>query len=368
MVIDSAFLEAHSYSGGLRYTPLGVDTRPDWAPPPETVGWRDDFELDVDDTVVEFHQRSFNNEVITWLAVYRRSIDAKLGDRQNHAGIGVWLRGMRIADGKLLLLALQELASLLSKNPDPQMLSDSAIKFGRFLKSYIVPGDALPKTWSGAPAASTTLVDTNYRLVSAPLFKPVAGIVGEEVTRLSIGWMGLPKFPRTVFLITARKAAPSERKFEGLKESGQLLADILEQLPAAFEGERRLLRQTEAEIRSSMVEWETERDRQQSQLDVERDRLYSFDGQPASLEGIAARLNLIFKQVSDLRAVSRPVVESRPPERQKASNFYPTRPPQPSLAHHNAGGDEATQWIVFGAAVFFVICIVAVVGIIWMRS
>lgn len=324
-------MEAHSYSGGLRHTPFtdGV-TRPNWVPSADEVGWRDDFEIHCEDAVVEFHQRNSNGETISWLAIYRRSTDAQFGDRSNHAGVGVWFRGMRILDSRSLLLALDQFVLALAKNPDPEALRSDVESFtsDRFLASYLLRADALPRDWVGAPASAATLVDSEYFFVTAPRLEIAVDTVAAAVTRLSLGWASESRAPRTVILVTSKPVPPTERKFKELDPPGAFIADLLEHLPKAFDEERRSLRDLENSLSHRKTEWERERQIQQERWDSERQQMQTLEGQPATLEGIAIRLNGISRQLTDIRGLIRdvkdvPKISDRQPY--SATRYVPRR-------------------------------------------
>ena len=93
-VVD-VFVEAHYYSGGICYQhfPRSMP-RPAWAPRSDQVGLRNEFPVVGNACAVEWCRLlTASGDKVTWLALYRPAVDAVLGSRENHAGIGVWLRG-----------------------------------------------------------------------------------------------------------------------------------------------------------------------------------------------------------------------------------------------------------------------------------
>ena len=316
MTTSGAFLEAHSYSGGLRHTAyLAGALRPDWAPPADSVGWRDDFDLDVDDLVVEYHQRAGPAGPVGWLAVYHRSVDARFGDRRNHAGMGAWLHDQRLADPIAVLVALEQLSRALAKNPDPEALAGDVAAFSAdpYLPRYLIAADRLPHDWAGVPASASKLVDTTFLIAAASRFDAVVGRVAEEVARCSLDWTGRRITPRTVILITPKAAPPSDRSFVSLGPAGTLLADILERLPVAYDDERRALRTEQASLSQAQAAWEAERHAQNESWEREKSEWQMLDRQPSSLEGIASRLNEVSRQLRSLETALRtPTLQSRP--------------------------------------------------------
>ncbi|MEA3003556.1 MAG: hypothetical protein QOH81_2344 [Sphingomonadales bacterium] len=302
----ASLVEAHSYAGGLRHTPFCPDgPRPDWAPPADSVGWRDEFELEAADTVIEFSQRQHDGDVVTWLAVYKRSVDARFGDRNNHAGVGVWLSRNRIADARALLLSLDGFAVTLAANPDPSLLTEKIADFAsnrRFLQSYLVPADSLPPDWGGAPPSSSALADTSLFAAVAPNFNAALVPIAEAVTRWSLGWDNSGMTPRALVRVTNDPVAPSRPGFTELPPSGTFLADVIDRIPQSFASAREAVRVAEAKRVEDISRLESEVQSLKEKWDQERRESELLDGLPATMGGIAKRLNNLSRQYSDLRA------------------------------------------------------------------
>jgi hypothetical protein len=165
MTTKSYFLEAHFYSGGLRHHAYhDGDARPDWAPAADIVGFADEFPLDGGSSAIEVRRISAGTHEITWLGVYFRSVDATLGDRQNHAGVGVWLLDLIPTDVRSLLYGLSQLAMHLAQNIDAEALEKRALDFqsDAFLQHYVADRTAFP---GGMPAADGQIVDTQLYYV-----------------------------------------------------------------------------------------------------------------------------------------------------------------------------------------------------------
>ena len=311
MALANILIESHSYSGGLRYTAFDDGPRPAWVPPADSVGWRDDFVIDGDDAVIEYNQRSHDGAAVGWIAVYRRSTDAQLGDRSNHAGFGVWLRGQRIADARSLLLALHQYTTALARNPDPLALADDIAKFAsdRFLGAYLLAADSLPRDWSGAPASASSLalVDTQYDIVHAPSFAEAVDRAADRITWLSLGWKTLAA-PRTIILATARPPVSLEREMKELDPPGGVLAEVIQRLPDAFAEERRIIGESTADLASKMAAWEERKAADLQQIASERREARTLDGLPPTLEGIAVRLNDLSRQLADVHTTVKPIV------------------------------------------------------------
>jgi len=86
--VDKAFLEYHFYSGGLRTEAFSLSgARPEWAPPPDWVGFRNEFSLGPENRVVEVVKFDTDEGPVTWFGVYQASPDKVFGDRKNHTGL-----------------------------------------------------------------------------------------------------------------------------------------------------------------------------------------------------------------------------------------------------------------------------------------
>lgn len=352
MSLEGILVEAHSYSGGLRQTPFVDGGRPSWAPPPDSVGWRDDFEFSDQDTVVEFHQRQFEGSNVSWLACYYRSTDTRLGDRRNHAGVGIWLKDKRIGDARALLSALSQLSIALAQNPDPSLLISDVSKFAssRFLGSYVLPAGAFPDDWSGAPSSSEALVDTAYKITRGQDLNSATERVGEEITKLSLSWLRQSLTPRTVILITPNAAKPSERDFVELEPAGSFLADLLEKWPDAFAKQRDELRSSELDFAKSLAAWKEEKRIQQEIWDKEKREQEMLDGKPATLEGIAARLNQVSKQIEGVSNSLSRSSQSTYKSIYEPIRSEPRRPTQPYRAESNENSGRIF-WIVVSVAI-----------------
>ena len=141
--ILDAFVEAHYYSNGICYQhfPRSV-SRPSWAPASDRVGLRNEFPVVGNACAVEWCRLlTASGDRVTWIALYRSAVDALSGNRENHAGIGVWLRGpVQLSATDLLKsldVALKEtkLADGKLSPEDDGLLS----RFSEWLKTTISP-------------------------------------------------------------------------------------------------------------------------------------------------------------------------------------------------------------------------------------
>jgi hypothetical protein len=148
-------VEGHYYAGGLRHRLFSPDSRPIWAPPADSVGFRDEFELAPDDCVVEMRRVQFYHSVVLWIGFFHTSVDASFGDRRNHAGIGVWIRNGAVVFPGKLAWALAQLGRQLARTQDPDGVASHIQRFTEagFLPSYLRSSTEFPTTLSGIPAS-----------------------------------------------------------------------------------------------------------------------------------------------------------------------------------------------------------------------
>lgn len=150
-----AFVEAHFYDGGLRNTVVANSAnRPSWAPDFQWVGFRDETRLEGSDIAVEIVKFASSSTSIAWIGVYTHATDAKYGDRNNHAGVGVWLRDYFPHDPEILIDGLGKLLKKLKKGSLDDF-TNASNKFVRgFLDRIISPYVQLAAPLDGLPPAT----------------------------------------------------------------------------------------------------------------------------------------------------------------------------------------------------------------------
>jgi hypothetical protein len=227
-------LEAHYFSGGLRVSPLAVrGQRPDWAPaqPDRLVGLRSEFALAAGDRVVEFARLAPARRPLTWVAVYRRSIDREFGDRSNHAGVGLWLLEHDVREPYLLLDGLDQLAQKVA-DAGPSAVDGLAISFSApdFLPRYVQRSVVLPAPLGGVPFPEQP--------VAEPALFQAGGegalrAAADHLSRMSLLPPGNIGSSRALILLRPSEAvAPIRSDVTIIKET--LRADLMEQLPLAL--------------------------------------------------------------------------------------------------------------------------------------
>ncbi len=231
------FLDAHHYSGGLRVARLGTDpARPSWAPDASAglVGFRDEVRLEGDDTVVEFARFRVAGRHLTWVGVYRRAVDARLGDRGNHAGVGVWLLEQDVRDPRALLVGLSSIAAHVVEvgpaacAPDADMFAS-----GDYLPRCVRPRAALPTSLAGWPYSEHMSPDTQLFLAEGSEADRLDR-AAEQLLRCSALPAPGPEVARAIILMRASAATgePTVGRLEVLRRG--VARDFMDELPKAL--------------------------------------------------------------------------------------------------------------------------------------
>lgn len=142
-LITDVAIDAHYYDGGLKVARLaGGTVQPPWVPADATdqVGLHEAFSLQPGDRAVEISRLRSGPHAVTWIAVYRRSQDASYGDRDNYAGVGVWLLNQVVHGPVFLLDGLDTLSRTLL---DGGLDAAQAVA-GQFLARDNLPGRLAP--------------------------------------------------------------------------------------------------------------------------------------------------------------------------------------------------------------------------------
>ncbi|HZG45233.1 MAG TPA: hypothetical protein VEZ41_03060 [Allosphingosinicella sp.] len=223
-------LEQHYYEGGLKVRVLGTDpSRPSWVPPSEWVGFRNEVPLRVGDYVVEFVRFRHGENVITWVGLFHPSIDVKYGDRQNHAGIGVWLLDRDVLHGGALLQSLRSFGG-----NEGAGASENAAAIDRFvsefLETLVISRLDLPHPLGGWPPARGEIIDTALFEAAAPDEEAAWALAAQQLLRLTILADNVAAQARAIVLIPHGGGGT-----RGLQPIGKNLAvDIVRALPGAF--------------------------------------------------------------------------------------------------------------------------------------
>src|SRR4051812_42860579 len=146
-------LEAHYFHAGLHTKPLGSDfARPEWAPPSDYAGFRNELPLERGDAAVEFARYAYRGHRVTWLGVFHRSVDQVFGDRQNYAGAGVWILEADVVHAGNLLASLDQFAQEVAAGKIETICRDADnFLVAPYLPAYLRPSANLPGPLAGWP-------------------------------------------------------------------------------------------------------------------------------------------------------------------------------------------------------------------------
>lgn len=350
-----AFLEAHFYDGGLRTKPLGLNgARPSWAPEAERVGFRDEFVLAEQDLAVELYRLLHQGRKLSWLAVYRASVDRSYGDRRNHAGVGVWLADQIIVDPHRLLKALGVLSDAVVQGGPDQLEADSAKFLSSFLPKQVADLSSVPEGLQGWAFSSPEAAQTQTYVAPPGEAGPFEW-AATQVAALS--WLPGPgaQHSRAVILVRATPdGAPVEGRFNPEPAERDPLPAILRQIPLAVAADRQdgdqvrgqlqnaiaaqddLTRRLDAgraafETLSAQAEaLEAQKNELQRQIDMS-DQLKLINRVCSDLDLIKSHTSAIGPQLSGLeRAMRQRAAEPRFP--QSGAGFQPVGPHSPSAS------------------------------------
>lgn len=228
------FLEAHYYSGGLRFAPLGTGgVRPIWAPDASRVGFRDEVALLEGDAAIEFYRIIHEREKLTWVGIFYRSVDDKFGDRQNHAGMGVWLRGYQVVDAEKLLYGLRQFAQGIAENSSADDLEQKAYDFlNRFLGRYVAAHDAYPDQLGGWNFSQPELSKSEIFIAQSTDIDRRWDLVSDQILRASFLPGPSANHSRALIIATGSRV---ERRSSGTAKieplTGHFSKEILEIIP-----------------------------------------------------------------------------------------------------------------------------------------
>ena len=383
-----AFLEAHFYDGGLRTVPLGLGgARPDWAPDAERVGFRDEFVLGDTDQIVEFYRMLHHGRRLTWLAVYRRSIDRSYGDRRNHAGIGVWLIDQMIVDPHKLLKALGVMADAVGASGPASLEGDAANFLSTFLPKHLLDTHAVPASLHGWNHSSPEEAQTQAYVARADVPDQPFEQAASQIAALS--WLPGPD-PRTSRAVILIQAVPGDTQPGGRYTPEPIERDplpaILRQIPIALAEMTGEGAQLQERLRLAVANHEDLSRRldagqtahaaltaQAAQLQAERDELHrqiDTSDPLKMLNRICTDLDVVRRQTASLDQ-QLPVIERllrhRGPEGPSRSGSGGSGEGRRSRAPSEASEGGWPGAVLAGIAVFVIAAIGIVVYVLMMR-
>jgi len=283
---DRFFLEYHFYKGGLRTEAFShTSSRPEWAPPADWVGFRDEFSLTPDASVLEVVKFAGEIGPIVWIGVYAAAPDEVYGDRKNHAGIGVWLLGSYPKQPSLLVEALQRLLDVARKDDGKRFAGKATNFLNEYLGEYIADYEIFPRPLGGLVGAANQVTPTIERRMDAE-GKSLDEQINEFVYRL---FFALPEVEADKSRALAFLPSKLEAHDAGLLANplGQLLLDILDQLPIALSAQSRSIALLQAENASkdaTISQLEVHSEQLNSELALVRDRVEQAESQLNTLQ------------------------------------------------------------------------------------
>lgn len=271
--MESSFLEAHYYAGGLRHRAYSIAARPDWAPAPDSVGFSDEVPLDPGAAVVEIRRIEHGGHRLTWLAVYHPSVDARLGDRKNHAGVGVWLDDFAVVDARNLLHGLDVLAKKLAETANADSIDGAAQKFlQEYVPQYVLPLAELPD-FPGLQFTAGRLAATCLTHVRTEQSVGESAEVGDRVLAALFTAPQLKSASRELIWVSPKPLSGKETgQFQVASAADDPLSRVLRELPA-------ITKALTSEVRSLSNELEHARARTAEFNEVQA-RLRSLEGDP----------------------------------------------------------------------------------------
>jgi hypothetical protein len=146
-----AYIECHYFASGFKSVFVGADKRPNILPNADSVGLSNEIQLKSPDFAVEITRRN-NGRNLTWIGVYKASVDLDYGDRGNYCGIGVWLVDCSPSHSHILIKSLLGLcAGLENASPSKAFLSSVNEFYRDYLFKCLISNDVLPTSVSGLP-------------------------------------------------------------------------------------------------------------------------------------------------------------------------------------------------------------------------
>lgn len=247
---ENAFIEAHYYDGGLRHQAIATSAgRPKWAPTADFVGFRDEIKLQADDFAVEIVKFRSKASSVAWLGVYRLSPDAKFGNRNNHVGVGLWLRDLFPHDGEVLIDGLFSLLTKLRDDPFDEFAESSRKFLNGFLIKVVSPYTQLAEPLAGM----------------IPAKSKAHGTIGLDVPRNDAFQDRLNNAVyRAFFLDPSHREASrlllhihSGKGAFGVIAKDDFSAEVVRVLPAAFSQQAEML----DDVKAAYAQLEAERDK-----------------------------------------------------------------------------------------------------------
>lgn len=371
-------VDAHYYSGGLHiqaFAPPVGDASWVPSPPGDFAGYRDEFPLEKGDFAVEFARVLHRGRQLTWIAVYLRSIDAKFGDRANHAGVGVWLRDHFAREPLLLLVALRGIAEVLAERGIDAIAADvRALQSKEYLLTYIAPFRGVVPALSGWPFAAGRIAETALFVTPdgpGDAWRDVA----EQIVRMTV--LPAPSGTSRAIMLVSPSADRATAGGPATRIKGQVGAEIVAALPSALERaaeEQDALRRRTQKTEAAMERLNADLDRERQRAQNLSDRIVELEGQVAEsdlrrrLASIDQKLDTLARPGAGAGQMDQILHEIRR-IRAPASPAYGTAPNAMSRHGLVSGGWRDFHWSmawIVGAALLVLLIVAAVIW--WYSS
>jgi len=380
---EQAFLEYHFYSSGLRTEVFSLSgLRPDWAPPWDWVGFRDEFALNPEDRVIEVVKFATERGPVTWFGVYQAASDKVLGDRKYHAGLGVWLLG---GYPRMPWLVSDGLQKLMGRADNLDVLREKAQTFlGAYLEKVVDEYETLPRPFGGLSSAQNQVVKTLLLQIDARDANAQEQF-DDLIYRLFYYLQAdVSDHSRALILLSA-EARPREIAAAD-NQPGKLVFDLMAQLPNAMRAQSQAIAALEQDLatgKASLDKLDGNIDRLESELMSARRRANDAEEQLRNLQAslkdddelkrfsllqtsiadvnnnvgqLQARIGTLKQEIlNDLRRMPHST-----PEVSLSDNEFRQRqigqqsPPQSKVLKGSRGGG-IWLWVIFAAMILFLL-------------
>jgi hypothetical protein len=280
-----AFVEAHYYPKGLDYYHVSLTAdRPTWAPPSKDVGFSDEdnITLNQDDIVIEFKRKMFLSKRLTWCGVYARSVDETVGDRRQHAGVGLWLSEYHITDFRHIIECLRQLLTLVANRFDQVRFEAASAEFLKnVLPTSVHLAVEYPDCFEGIPFAQTTSSTKFVTDCEMSGLEEMIVDAADHLSYLSFGY-NVGTCSRAVIHVPAGSELPtSNGKFQVIAKNDNKLSKIISSIPKASGNIATKVASLEAELKGT----QNQNAVLQADLDQKITEINRLEAQVSDLQG-----------------------------------------------------------------------------------
>lgn len=382
-----AFVEAHYYPDGKKtYHVSLTDGRPAWAPPSKDIGFsqEDNIDLNQHDLVVEFERMLFSGKRLTWLAVYSRSADETVGDRRQHAGVGLWLSEYQITNFPDIIECLRQLLTVVAGKFDSAGFEYNAKRFlTENLPKSVELASKFPDFLHGIPFAQIT---SSKQFVTDCKITDTEGKIRDaanHLTYLSVGH-DVGTYSRALIHIPVGTELPvSNEKFGIITRHDDKLSKIISELPKALGSSASKVKNLEAELKDA----QSQNVELQAGLADKNEEVHQLETKVAALQAeidasvqtgvsipILSQLKLSEQNIiAAFQKYSGPVPQSQytPPEKRGPPSPYVSKIQNPGTinkhAPHSYGNPPKNNGVFWPFLTFFAFVIACAIAIfLWL--